>query len=61
MLETIPVDCPHCGEPQAVVIDPTEGTHIRTEDCSVCCAPMEIAVTIDIDASMSVDVRRENE
>lgn len=61
MLESLPVDCPHCGEPQFIVIDPSEGEHVRTEDCSVCCAPMEIVVAIGSDASWRVEVRRENE
>lgn len=38
------VICPHCGEEHPVTIDTTQGRFVTTEDCTVCCAPMELTV-----------------
>jgi len=61
MLETAAVDCPHCGETAAVALDPSEGTHTRVEDCSVCCSPMVVSVGMGPDGATRVTVRREDD
>jgi len=39
-----PYDCPHCGEPNLVVVDTSQGEQEFIEDCTVCCRPIEIRV-----------------
>ncbi len=56
--ETI-IQCPHCGEPVAVALDPSEGTHHEfIEDCSVCCRPIRIRIRFQELSSPSIEVER---
>ena len=37
--------CPSCGEEIVVPVDPSQGTNQRyTEDCPVCCHPVELRI-----------------
>ncbi|HLA64195.1 MAG TPA: CPXCG motif-containing cysteine-rich protein [Rhodothermales bacterium] len=36
-------DCPHCGSPISVFVDPSVPTQTYVEDCEVCCRPIEIS------------------
>jgi len=55
----ISVDCPYCGEPLELYVDPSGGsTQKYVEDCAVCCQPMEVLVEIEGDEECSVSVRR---
>jgi hypothetical protein len=38
------IQCPHCGEPIEIVIDPSQAFAEYIEDCSVCCRPMNLRV-----------------
>ncbi|MEQ8486802.1 MAG: CPXCG motif-containing cysteine-rich protein [Pseudomonadales bacterium] len=62
MLDTVPVDvgCPYCGEPITVLVDPSVADQQYVEDCSVCCRPISLTVTVDGD-DVRVDARDENE
>ena len=41
----ISVECPYCGEPLELYVDPSGGsTQKYVEDCAVCCQPMEVMV-----------------
>lgn len=62
MLDTVPVDvgCPYCGEPITVLVDPSVVDQQYVEDCSVCCRPIALTVTVDGD-DVWVDARDENE
>jgi hypothetical protein len=45
MLEDVIVDCPSCGESMALEIDTFAGDEQEyTEDCPVCCRPMDVFV-----------------
>ena len=44
--ETADVSCPYCGESIEVVVDPSEDAQSYIEDCSVCCRPMVLSVSI---------------
>ena len=59
MLEFVDVTCPHCGEPLQLAIDPSGGGQRYVEDCQVCCRPMVVAVGVDDDGGLSVDVAAE--
>ncbi|HEY0284931.1 MAG TPA: CPXCG motif-containing cysteine-rich protein [Vicinamibacterales bacterium] len=55
----ISVECPYCGEPLELYVDPSGGTTQKyVEDCAVCCQPMEVMVEIEGDEECSVSVRR---
>jgi len=54
------IACPYCGETITVLVDLSAGSQRYTEDCSVCCRPMVIAVEIEDDA-VSVIAGREDD
>lgn len=60
MLQGEIVQCPYCGETIEVLIDGSAGEQQYIEDCSVCCRPIEIAVSID-ESGVLVSCRAENE
>lgn len=43
-------DCPFCGAPVSVLLDPSVDRQSYVEDCEVCCRPLEIAYAADGDA-----------
>ena len=44
------VDCPYCGEPNDIEIDPSGGRRqAYEEDCQVCCRPWRVTVKLDGD------------
>jgi hypothetical protein len=50
--------CPYCGEPVDLYVDEAGGiTQHYVEDCSVCCRPIEIEVTLGPGDSERDDVR----
>ena len=55
------VNCPYCGEPITVLVDPEESGHNYIEDCQVCCAPIVFAISSDGAGNLFVEVRREDE
>jgi len=38
------VTCPYCGEVFATLVDTGGADSVYTEDCPVCCAPIEFTV-----------------
>jgi hypothetical protein len=39
------VDCPYCGEPNSISLDPGSGDdQDYVEDCQVCCQPWRVSV-----------------
>ncbi len=54
-------DCPYCGEPNDLAVDPTGGARqTMIVDCTVCCAPIIIHVRIQ-GSYITIDVEKENE
>jgi len=52
--------CPSCGEINDILIDPSGGIKQEyTEDCSVCCKPNVLTITILPDGSISVNAEPE--
>ena len=39
--------CPHCWESIEVTVDLSAGDQSYIEDCSVCCRPITITISID--------------
>jgi ssDNA-binding Zn-finger/Zn-ribbon topoisomerase 1 len=53
-------ECPYCGEPIQLLIDPSVEEQTYVEDCQVCCRPMVVSATRAGDAMM-VSVRHEDD
>lgn len=54
------VECPYCWQTIEIYVDPTQGDHVYTEDCSVCCRPIQVHVMPDFAGWLGVEVRRED-
>ena len=39
-LDETTIHCPYCGEPNNVLLDPSEAGQSYIEDCQVCCRPI---------------------
>lgn len=61
MIEEAEVCCPACWESIWLTLDLSEGSTSYTEDCSVCCRPMLVRVTVADDGGWRVDVEAEND
>ena len=49
MLEETEVTCPCCWETIVLEIDLSAGSQTYSEDCSVCCRPMTVRVSVSED------------
>jgi len=59
-LDEAEIQCPHCGEPMAVPVDPSQGRNQTfTEDCAVCCRPIVIHLQWGDSDIPDVHVQRE--
>ena len=58
--ETKRINCPYCGEAVEILIDASVESQAYIEDCSVCCRPIELCVTIGMN-EVDVIVRREDD
>ena len=61
MLTTYPVSCPYCGEPIELMLDASAGEQRYIEDCTVCCRPISVSVSIDEEGDAHASVAAENE
>lgn len=55
------VSCPYCGEAITLLIDDSLPEQNYVEDCQVCCRPIVLDVSVDVDGDISVQARSENE
>jgi hypothetical protein len=55
------ISCPYCGEPISVLIDDSLPEQQYIEDCQVCCRPIMLDVSVDVDGDVAVQARSENE
>ncbi len=46
LLQSVGIECPYCAEPIDIVVDTSMGQQQYIEDCSVCCRPIHLAVSI---------------
>lgn len=57
MIEEEVVNCPSCGEAVALAIDTSAGEEQEyTEDCAVCCRPMDVFVRCRPGELLSVSI-----
>lgn len=61
MIESYQVSCPYCGETYAAIIDVSVEQQDYIEDCEVCCRPILFNVSIDLQARLTVEIRREDD
>ncbi len=48
MLAWFTLECPYCGEPNEVSVDPSGGSRqTYEEDCQICCRPWRVRVRVD--------------
>lgn len=57
----VPTHCPYCGEPIALLVDPSVDQQAYVEDCPVCCQPMAVRAEVAADGSVRLDARREDD
>jgi len=55
------IRCPYCGEGISVLADNSIPEQSYVEDCQVCCRPIVMTVSVDLDGDVVVDPRAENE
>lgn len=55
------VDCPYCGERIEIVVDPSVDEQSYIEDCSVCCRPITLSVSVDGQGTAEVRAARDDE
>jgi hypothetical protein len=60
-LEQVDTFCPYCGEIIELLVDCSVRRQSYTEDCSVCCRPITVDVTIDQEGFPLVQVSQEDE
>ncbi|MDO3383189.1 CPXCG motif-containing cysteine-rich protein [Gilvimarinus algae] len=53
------IHCPFCDARLTLLIDESVGAQRYTEDCHVCCQPMDVIITEDMDGELSVTVEQE--
>lgn len=56
MEEFATVQCPFCGQPSGVAVDPGIASQTFTTDCEVCCRPFELRVECADGEIVSADV-----
>jgi len=61
MLPTKVIDCPYCGESIDLIIDDSIDQQEYVEDCSVCCRPINVIVSVTEDSEISVSCSADNE
>lgn len=55
------VECPYCGENIQILIDDSIEKQNYIEDCSVCCQPIELEVTIENNEDVMVNSLRQDD
>lgn len=59
--EEVTITCPYCSESISLLIDCTGGDQTYVEDCSVCCQPIVVRITLSADGQLqAIDVDAEN-
>ncbi|WP_226665118.1 CPXCG motif-containing cysteine-rich protein [Microbulbifer aggregans] len=53
--------CPYCGETILLLIDTSAGTQHYIEDCAVCCRPIQVLVSVDMEGDWQVQLKHESE
>ena len=60
-MDTQTVQCPYCGEWVNIFIDRSVRKQEYIEDCQVCCKPITLTVTLDVDENADAHVEARSE
>lgn len=55
------ISCPYCGEGVEFLIDDSATDQDYFEDCSVCCRPVRVLVSVDFAGECEVVILRDDE
>ena len=55
------ISCPYCDESITVLVDNSVSEQRYVEDCEVCCRPIVMDVSADVDGGVAIIARSENE
>lgn len=61
LLQSLPVECPYCGESIDIVVDASIEQQQYIEDCSVCCRPLHLTIHVRDSGDVQVQVVHEDE
>ena len=61
MLDAVTIDCPYCGEPIEILLEPGDEAQRYVEDCQVCCRPITVTVQVDADGAVAVNAGRQDD
>ena len=61
MLPTETIECPYCGESIDLIIDTSADRQKYVEDCSVCCRPIELDISIDESSGIRVACKTDSD
>ena len=53
--------CPYCNESITVLVDNSEDYQEYVEDCQVCCRPIEITASFDLQGDLVLEVKTDTE
>lgn len=56
-----PISCPCCGETITILVDDSLPEQEYVEDCQVCCRPIVLHVSVDMDGDAAVTANAENQ
>jgi nitrite reductase/ring-hydroxylating ferredoxin subunit len=52
-----PLDCPYCGAPITMLLDPSSSDQAYIEDCEVCCNPIEVRFRVEEGEVVELEAR----
>ena len=58
MQQEVAVECPYCGEKITILVDTSVEEQEYTEDCSVCCRPIEFSVHCESGEVQEVEAKQ---
>lgn len=61
MLDAVTIDCPYCGEPIEILLEPGDEAQRYVEDCQVCCRSITVTVQVDADGAVAVNAGRQDD
>jgi archaellum component FlaG (FlaF/FlaG flagellin family) len=60
LTDSVEIQCPYCGETIDVIVDGSLEQQSYIEDCSVCCRPIELSVTV-MEDEVTVNAKRDDD
>lgn len=61
LLQETDIACPYCGENNTLTVDDSAGDQQYIEDCTVCCRPIHVCLSVSTAGECSIEVRDEND